>query len=318
MKHLIPHFIQEKFAAGERRGTIEAYTMFIDLSGFTPLTQSLMREESTGAEQLSLILNDIFEPLINLVYVRGGFIPYFAGDAFTAIFPVSDKRIRAQDVVNTAIRARSLFSEREYRFSDFTIGIKIGLSYGEVEWGIVGAKCKAYYFRGSAIDNCAASQIKAKDQDIVLDSTIYALLGDHTFGLEPVDLAFYKLLGGKPASLDPIPQAKYPQPKAGSMSNFLPKAVVEVQTEGEFRTVVSVFISFQGIDTHELMDRFATLILEQINNFSGYFKEIDYGDKGGVMVAFFGAPVSFENNSDRALEFISSIREELRELQANA
>ena len=286
--------------------------MFIDLSGFTPLTQSLMREESTGAEQLSLILNDIFEPLINLVYVRGGFIPYFAGDAFTAIFPVAGKSMRAQDVVNTAIRARSLFSEREYRFSDFTIGIKIGLSYGEVEWGIVGATRKAYYFRGSAIDNCATSQIKAKDQDIVLDSTIYALLGDHTFGLEPVDLAFYRLLGGKPASLDPIPKADYPEPRKGVMAHFLPKAVQEVQTEGEFRTVVSVFISFQGIDTHELMDRFASLILEQIYNFSGYFKEIDFGDKGAVMVAFFGAPITFENTTERALEFISAVREEVR------
>ncbi|PHN07437.1 adenylate/guanylate cyclase domain-containing protein [Flavilitoribacter nigricans] len=312
MKHLIPHFIQEKFAAGERRGSIEAYTMFIDLSGFTPLTQSLMREESTGAEQLSLILNDIFEPLINLVYVRGGFIPYFAGDAFTAIFPVSDTGIRAQDVVQTAIRARSLFSEREYQFSDFTIGIKIGLSYGEVEWGVVGAKHKAYYFRGSAIDNCAISQIKAKDQDIVLDNTIYALLGDHTFGLEPVDLAFYRLLGGKPASLEPIPKAEYPAPKPEVVAHFLPKAVREVQTEGEFRTVVSVFISFQGIDTHELMDRFASLILDQINNFSGYFKEIDFGDKGAVMVGFFGAPITFENTTERALEFISAVREEVR------
>lgn len=312
MKHLIPYFIQEKFAAGEKRGSMEAYTMFIDLSGFTPLTQSLMTEESTGAEQLSLILNDIFEPLINLVYVRGGFIPYFAGDAFTAIFPVREKGIRAQDIVHTAIRARSLFSEREYRFSDFTIGIKIGLSFGEVEWGIVGSKRKAYYFRGQAIDNCATSQLKAKDQDIVLDNTIYALLGEHTFGLEPVDLAFFRLLGGKPAGLEPIPKADYPDVKSDVVEHFLPKALREVQREGEFRTVVSVFISFQGIDSHESLDRFSTLVLDQINNFSGYFKEIDFGDKGAVMVGFFGAPITFENTTERALEFITAVREEVR------
>lgn len=314
MKHLIPHFIQERFAAGERRGKIEAYTMFVDLSGFTPLTQSLMREESTGAEQLSLILNDIFEPLINLVYVRGGFIPYFAGDAFTAIFPVPDTGIRAQEIVHTAIRARSLFSGREYRFSDFTIGIKIGLSYGDVEWGIVGSSHKAYYFRGQAIDNCAICQTKARGQDIVMDSTLYALLGDHHFGLEAVDLAYYRLLGGKPASMEPISQAQYPEPVAEVFRHFLPREVLEVQMEGEFRTVVSVFISFQGIDSHELLDRFASLVLEQIYNFSGYFKEIDFGDKGSVMVAFFGAPITFENTTERALEFITAVREEMRAL----
>jgi predicted ATPase/class 3 adenylate cyclase len=286
--------------------------MFIDLSGFTPLTQSLMREGSAGAEQLSIILNDIFEPLINLVYVRGGFIPYFAGDAFTAIFPVGADQLRAQDIIATAIRARSLFSQREYQFGDFTIGIKIGLSYGDVEWGIVGAGIKAYYFRGQAIDNCATCQTKAGDQDIVIDSTFSALLGEHTYGLEPVDLAYFRLLEAKPAGLAPIPQAAYAEPKPEAYTRFLPVEIPDLQTEGEFRTVASVFISFQGIDSHELLDRFATLVLEQINNFSGYFKEIDFGDKGAVMVAFFGAPITFENTTERALEFISAVREEVR------
>src|SRR5690606_11348117 len=135
---------------------------------------------------------------------------------------------------------------REYRFSDFTIGIKIGLSFGDVEWGIVGGDRQAYYFRGPAIDNCATSQMRANDQDIVIDSTLYALLGDHAFGLEPVDLAYYRLLGGKPANSNPIPKAKYPEPRKEIFEYFLPKEVRELQTEGEFRTVVSVFISFQG------------------------------------------------------------------------
>ena len=312
MKHLIPYFIQEKFTAGEWQGNFEAYAMFVDLSGFTPLTQSLMREGSAGAEQLSIILNDIFEPLVNLVYAQGGFIPYFAGDAFTAIFPSDTSDIRAQSIVATAIRARSLFSEREYRFSDFTIGIKIGLSYGDVDWGIIGASAKAFYFRGQAIDSCAACEHRADDQDIILDSTLQGLVGEEAYGLELVDLAYYRLIDGQTVKLGPLAKSTYPAPLLDTFSNFLPDAVNTVQTQGEFRSIVSVFISFQGIDSHDLLDRFVTLVLDQVVNFSGYFKEIDFGDKGAVMVAFFGAPIAFENTPERALEFISAVREDIR------
>ena len=69
---------------------------------------------------------------------------------------------------------------------------------------------------------------------------------------------------------------------------FLPNSVVRYTQDGEFRTVIAFFLSFTGIENHESLDHFATLVLEQMNNFSGYFKEIDFGDKGGVIMGFFG------------------------------
>ena len=51
----------------------------------------------------------------------------------------------------------------------FEIGIKVGLSYGQVDWGIVGREHKAFYFRGKAIDNCAGCEHYAESGDIVFD-----------------------------------------------------------------------------------------------------------------------------------------------------
>ena len=72
MRNLIPHFIQQKFKAGSEHGNFEAFTLFIDLSGFTSLTETLMKQGKEGAEQLSFHLNSIFEPLVNLVYCEIG------------------------------------------------------------------------------------------------------------------------------------------------------------------------------------------------------------------------------------------------------
>jgi hypothetical protein len=85
---------------------------------------------------------------------------------------------------------------------------------------------------------------------------------------------------------------------------------------GEFRNVVSVFLSFTGIDSNQALDHFASVVIEQCANFGGYLKEIDFGDKGGVIFSIFGAPVSYENNVERALEYIAALQTELQDMEA--
>jgi tetratricopeptide (TPR) repeat protein/class 3 adenylate cyclase len=315
VKNLIPHFIQEQYLSNNWQGELKGYTLFVDLSGFTPLTEALMKQGNKGAEQLSNILNEIFHPLVRMVYAKGGFIPYFAGDAFTAIFPESIEGITARHVVYAAMQAREMFSLRKFRFGKFTIGVKFGLSYGTVEWGIVGKNVHSYYFRGYPIDSCANCQTKAQDQDIVIDRVLSQLLEKEDFYLKKIEDGYFKLWGMLPDEALALTPVDLPAINEDVALAFLPQAVVEYTQEGEFRSVISVFISFEGVETYQLMNDFASIILDRISSFSGYFKEIDYGDKGGVMVAFFGAPVTFENNIDRAMEFVATIRDEIREIQ---
>lgn len=323
MKNLIPHFIQKQYQSDVFQGRMQAFTMFIDLSGFTPLTEGLMREGTKGAEQLSVILNEIFSPLVSLVYARGGFIPYYAGDAFTAIFPTEDTQNDPIEFARTAVLLHDLFSQRQYQSDDFnaapiqieefTIGMKMGLSFGEVEWGIVGKDHLSFYFRGKPIDSCAHCHIIAKEQktDIVLDELLQNQLKDFAFELNEVVPGYYRIDEKVEIKDIPLHPEVIPSLLESVAKKFLPSSVVKYNQDGEFRTVIAIFISFQGIENHESLDYFASLVLEQMNNFSGYFKEIDFGDKGGVIMGFFGAPVSFENNLDRALEFILAVNKEV-------
>ncbi len=56
MKNLIPHFIQNQYKKEKFAGNFEALTMFVDISGFTPLIEALMKGGDEGAEILSNIL----------------------------------------------------------------------------------------------------------------------------------------------------------------------------------------------------------------------------------------------------------------------
>ena len=89
MSIIVPDFILDVFKKERFHGDLDSWIMYIDLTGFTPLTASLLQDAGAGAEEVSDLLNDVFSPLVDIVYQHGGFIPHFAGDAFFAIFPKS-------------------------------------------------------------------------------------------------------------------------------------------------------------------------------------------------------------------------------------
>ena len=317
MKQLIPNFILSNLDQGLEQDSFKAYTMFIDLSGFTPLTEKLMEKGTEGAEELSFVLNNIFSPLVKIVYQKGGFIPYFAGDAFIAIFPIDAINFKTHSFLSTAYFLKEEFNRKESieaKLGTIDIGIKIGLSIGEVEWGIVGNENhKTYYFKGEAIEGAVHAQMKAKDQQIVFDQLLFATL-ENQYHLLKVDQQHYLL----DQSFEKLSNNTIPTRQSEDLNplvtKFLPDVILDSEIKGEFRNVISVFISFKGLQKHKELNDFAKIVLEEIDNFSGYFKEIDFSDKGGLMVAFFGAPTSFENNEKRALEFIVELRQKIQEL----
>lgn len=313
MKPLIPNIIQEQFLIGQNHGRFDAFTLFLDLSGFTAMTETLMQRGNTGAEVLSNILNHIFEPLVAEVYSHGGFIPYFAGDAFNAIFPIGKNDINAIHLFDLAQNFIEKFGGNQFS-EEFTIKCKIGLSFGDVEWGIVGGDYKSFYFRGAGIEQSADCQTKAKAQEIIFDDFLLNKTNTN-FAFLPNQKGFYTLERQRFVSQTTIEKLYSKIEISESVGKyFLPQSVIEFNQSGEFRDIITVFISFEGVNTHDELNAFATIILDQIHSFSGYFKEIDFGDKGGVALAFFGAPVSYENNSQRALEFALSILAEAEKL----
>src|SRR5262245_18575512 len=92
MNPLVPDFVLQEDAFGRTSGKFTAAAIFIDISGFTAMTEKLMQHGRGGAEALAGTLRFYFDPLIESVHEAGGFITGFAGDAFTALFPDAPDR----------------------------------------------------------------------------------------------------------------------------------------------------------------------------------------------------------------------------------
>ena len=64
---------------------LQCVVVFVDISGFTALTEHLAGLGARGVEEVREVLNACFVPLVDIVGEHGGWVEKFAGDATLAI-----------------------------------------------------------------------------------------------------------------------------------------------------------------------------------------------------------------------------------------
>jgi len=295
MKNLVPQLILSNYKDNISNGCFSAFTMFIDISGFTQMTESLMKNGKEGAEVLISNINDVFTPAIDLIHQSGGFISTFGGDAFITIF----RNTEAENVIVTAVKIQQLFQEKnilDTKFGKFPISVKIGLSYGDLCWNIVINQAQnSYYFKGQAIKNCCNSEKKANENQIVFDKSFSDKSKHLTICYESLDPQFFlfERLDYKEALKNDNLEFNL----IDTDKEFYPKSIYSLNIKGEFRHVVSIFISFEEApDLNEKISK----IIDTTYQLGGYFNRVSFGDKGRFILIFFGAPLSKEKPHIRA------------------
>lgn len=306
MKNLIPQFIAERAIQNKYQGRFFCYSMFVDISGFTVMTNDLMDSGKEGAEILSIVIEDIFTLALDSIYKNGGFVATFAGDAFTALFLIEE----AEYPLQTAFSIYQLFQTHgriETKMGDFQCAVKIGLSYGEVEYQIIDAGVqKTFFFEGPAILGCVQSEKKAQDMQIAADNHFISKLRVPVDTLT-IDAGYVQI----PFCEEFTFRGHYDfsQKSSAQMAviekDFLPQAVMKLEKRGEFREIVSCFISFKEEGDYQ---RVIAQVIQNCYEYGGYFNKIDFGDKGGVFLILFGAPEGREKLYQRGADFALRIR----------
>ena len=306
MHNLVPHFILEQYAVGELSGRFQAAALFVDISGFSAITDALMVHGQHGAEVLASVMNGIFDPLVQAVYEQGGFVSGFAGDAFTTVF--ADSPVHALAAGWTIQQHMGSHADYDTPYGRFGVSAKVGAAAGEVAWGIVtGADGRraSYYFQGTAIDGCAAAEKAAGAGDFMLDAALYELI-EKSVTVEAAG-DFRRVT----AITIPVPEPQTvdrPAPDHQLASHFFPESITRSGSVGEFRRVVSLFISLPTVRTESQLGIFMGTVFALQERYGGLLNRLDFGDKGANLLLFWGAPVTFENDVQRALQFILDLQ----------
>ncbi len=174
---------QYKIALGGE--TRDIAVLFVDIRGFTPLSESLKPEEVVE------ILNEYLNLTTNSIFKNGGTLDKFIGDAtmavFNAPFDLDDYELRAlrtaKDIVAGAKALEKSCMERFGRKVTFGVGVNCG----EAVVGNIGCDFRMDYTAiGDTVNTAARLESNAKPGQVLISETIYERVKDKGVKVEPI------------------------------------------------------------------------------------------------------------------------------------
>jgi predicted ATPase/class 3 adenylate cyclase len=318
-KYIPKHFAEIYRKAAENGFVRETgCVMFADLSGFTNLSEKLTAKGKEGSEEISRIINGVFEELISIVTSAGGSVYKFGGDAVTVFFP---ETIEKKEVLSAAVRMQKdvkKFSKIDTIAGECSISMKIGISYGSTVIGTLGSVNKQYFIAGETLDSACECEHHAEKGEIIVSENM-------TDGL-PDELAqklgdFFRIDTEKFIKSDGFKESKRKmkdQPDQSWFADYIDKELTVREKsgsieKGELRNCTVIFLNFSGMDygadfDYGLLNSFYTLVAVTTKKYQGFVNKIDMGDKGNKIIMLFGAPVSTEKNEEFSLRTIQEIK----------
>jgi class 3 adenylate cyclase/tetratricopeptide (TPR) repeat protein len=297
----------------------DAVVLFADIAGFTPMSEALAKVGRYGAEELSRILNDYFGCMIELAVAYGGSVVRLTGDALTALFPYdhSTRSAVAGRAVQCALdmqEAMAGFQAVGTEAGVFRIAMRAGLAMGPVLGTIVGdpAARLEYVVAGRTIDRAATAEQRAAIGQVVVDGGL--LQAGH--GIDVVDLghdAYLVTRVGMPVGTTPArPPDGVDDATTSRLAPFLHPAIAERLHAGrrglvnEHRKVTVAFVGFPDVSDDDSeaatsLQAYLAAAVRVIGRYGGHLNQVDTGDKGSVLMLFFGTPVAHEDDEERAV-----------------
>ena len=149
---------------------LDATVMFIDVCGFTAITEQIPANEVVG------LLNGIFDKIVKEIIAQGGHVDKFMGDAVMAVFRGEFHLDRAIDV---ALAVKEQISSVEVVLDGdktYKPQISIGINSGEMVSGNIGSASLRrldYTVIGDAVNVAQRLQTVAKAGQIIITEEVY-------------------------------------------------------------------------------------------------------------------------------------------------
>ncbi|MBL8162264.1 MAG: tetratricopeptide repeat protein [Anaerolineae bacterium] len=297
-----------------------AVGMFMDISGFSAMSEALGKSGKVGSEELTDILNGTFTPLIDLIESYGGIIGKFGGDALTILMPYTEQTQSAvaRRAMQCAVETQAFMQANETihtRVGNFKLAIKIGVAQGPVLCLSVGdpAVRLEYVIAGSVIDRCAEAEHHAEKGEIIVEQALLPFAPDAELGEMREEFAVLHRLTDAVDQAPLVHPADVPDAAAALLAAYLHPTIAQRVQSGqsgfinEHRRVTVLFVSFSGFDyDHDddvgrALQDYLGAIIRIVQRYDGYVNKVDMGDKGSKAIILFGAPVAHENDPERAL-----------------
>jgi class 3 adenylate cyclase/tetratricopeptide (TPR) repeat protein len=237
-----------------RRGLDASHRMtegslaFVDISGFTRLTERFARAGKVGAEEVRQILDAVFSSLMDVAYGYGADLIKWGGDAVLLFFQGDGHASAACAASWEMRRALRRVGKVAGTAGSATLRMSVGIHSGPVMLFLVGSRHRELVITGPAATQTALMEAAAGAGQVAISSATAALLGPAV--VSPAKGPGYLLRAAPRVPLRPA--GRVPDVTGLDLERCLPPPVAANLLagghEGEHRRVAVAFVEFSGTD----------------------------------------------------------------------
>ncbi|HET6914554.1 MAG TPA: adenylate/guanylate cyclase domain-containing protein [Acidimicrobiales bacterium] len=294
----------------ETARVLEGTLAFVDISGFTSLTEKLAVRGKAGAEEMTGYLNETFAELLSIAYENGAELMKWGGDAVLLWYSGEGHAARASDAAWRMQRAiRRLGALRTSR-GRATLRMSVGIHSGVFHFFLVGSLHKELIIAGPSGTATAHLEGVAEAGEIVISQETARQLPRGAVGAAKED-GF--LVASATGLTFPAP-SRWPA-RVGHPEYLLPAVVRDhlgaAPVENEHRHVAVAFVEFSGVDdllaaegidaVAVALDRVMSSVQDSCVRHGVTFWETDIAPDGGKIMLIAGAPSTGEDDSGALL-----------------
>jgi len=292
--------------------------MFVDLSGFTAMSDKLSASGRLGSEELAVVINRVFDPLLEIIRDHGGDVVKFGGDAVLVLFRGIKQSANSVACAGKLLAKIGNNYKATSSVGQFPIAIHIGIKRGKALSVIVG-KCgerNDHLICGPDISQSyVAADTAGPGELCICEQTLQKVPGLKTNrrgDYHIVNLSSIKSTSGnRRASIAA-------NVRMSSLKPFIIRQIWDKITgskthlDGEHRPVTAVFIAIDGWygnlsaaekgrrGFRKLNDHICR-VFSTVEKFGGNIVRLDVSEYGERALALFGAPILRENAPEDAL-----------------
>src|SRR2546423_1467161 len=178
---------------------------FVDISGFTAMSEKLAGEGKAGAEQVTEVMNATFEALLDVAYGYGGGLLKFGGDALLLFFDGSEPEARAPRAAFDMRKTLRAIGRPRTSAGPVTLKMHVGVHSGSFQFFLVGTDHRELIVTGPSATETVRMEAAAAAGEIVVSASTAMSLPASVLG-EPREGGF--LVAAAPRAeehLQPLP-----------------------------------------------------------------------------------------------------------------
>ena len=291
---------------------LDATCCFVDISGFTALSERLARRGRIGAEELTEVLNHVFGRMLGIAYDKGGSLLKFGGDALLLLFSGDDHAVfgaEAAVAMRAALREARTFPTSVGRLN---LRMSTGIHSGTFNFFRVGDSHKEFLVGGPAASTTTRMEHGADAGEIVVSNATAERLPARACGAVKGEgrlLKWRKVVDGGPG---PAPMRSQ---SAAAVEQAVPIALRthfrDASGESEHRIASVAFVKFTGLDdflaehgpeaTAGALHDVVSTVQHAADAESVTFLASDTDENGGKIILTAGVPVARDDDEGRVL-----------------